>query len=406
MSSLSVLTVAPVIGNQTSTSTWLVTRPFLFPDYLHAPHAVDGWALCRLAACGPCSISPETCAAHFDCYEVFKQRYPRTDGMDRLWVAACWRKPWKGAPRIVFPEQYAPGVEAVVEVGKKCGLDILGMLPTEIIQIIRDFSDTALFWKIAAATDLCHRFYLNPVSELTSIPLSKILEWRRHDELITSESPNSPPFVCITIDSRGVSQIYRLNSTPTNNSGSRAYEGFIVENVASCDKILAVTRVRFMLLGVETCGILLNYTQDGKLRLQVPDRQEGLRLWNTLSQRLSSQSAEDDTSHWQMLGSAAQVSWLTAVDLRGITGLTFFTSNGVIYAVHAHSPRNPVAQIPSGCLPEWKKQIVTWVYIPIAPNDEIKEIAFRGLDVGLARPHSIAVSHCEPFRSAVYTNQN
>ena len=131
-----------------------------------------------------------------------------------------------------------------------------------------------------------------------------------------------------------------------------------------------------------------------------------MQLWNTLSQSRSPQKAEDDTSHWQMLGSAAHVSWLTAVDLRGITGLTFFTSNGVIYAVHAHSPRNPVAELPSGCLPEWKKQIVTWVYIPVAPNDQIKEIALRGLDVTLGRPHSIAVSYFEPFSSAAWTNQD
>ncbi len=130
----------------------------------------------------------------------------------------------------------------------------------------------------------------------------------------------------------------------------------------------------------------------------MPAQQKGLQIWNTLAQYHPSVGPQDERTRWQMLGSVPHASWFTAIDLRGISGLTFFTAGGIIYAIHAHSPRKPVAKFPSGCMPELNKHILTWVYVPVAPGDEIEEVAFRGQEVGLARPHCLVVSHGEVVR--------
>ncbi len=176
--------------------------------------------------------------------------------MDRLWLAACWRKPWQGAPRLILPEHYALGLEAVAEVGEKHDLKRMATLPPEIVQMIRSFCDTSLFWKLASALDLCHRFHATSTSDLTTMSLDQVVEWRRYAEVAASDSPDLPPFLRITIDSRGVSSLDRIDSALSDDFLPRDNESYIIQDVASCKDIEVVIKV-CMLVPLMPRGLLL-----------------------------------------------------------------------------------------------------------------------------------------------------
>lgn len=168
--------------------------------------------------------------------------------MDRLWLAACWRKPWRGAPRLVLPENCTLGLEAVAEVAEKFGMKLMARLPPEIVQMIRSFCDDSLFWKLASALDLSDRFHATSTSHITTLPLGKIVEWQRYSELVTadsrdSDSPDLPPFIRITIDSRGVSNIDRLDTDLSDDVMPRDNESYIIQDAASCDNIETILKV-------------------------------------------------------------------------------------------------------------------------------------------------------------------
>lgn len=78
--------------------------------------------------------------------------------------------------------------------------------------------------------------------------------------------------------------------------------------------------------------------------------------------------------------------------MTSVTGLTFFFSGGTFSAIHAHSHAEPYAVIPPESLSRRNQAYVSWVYVPLAKDDEILALGLRGLGVTeLMKPHCIMV---------------
>ncbi|KAM7209802.1 hypothetical protein V8F06_014817 [Rhypophila decipiens] len=87
--------VIALFGNRDSTSYRGHTQPFAFPQPGHTIIRVDS----RYPDCRKCAASPEFAPVHFDCFEIFRQRcsVSASSVLDRLWILASWRNPWRGA---------------------------------------------------------------------------------------------------------------------------------------------------------------------------------------------------------------------------------------------------------------------------------------------------------------------
>ncbi|SPO07084.1 uncharacterized protein DNG_09778 [Cephalotrichum gorgonifer] len=207
-----------LLGNPDSTSCWLSTTPFLYPDYGLTLRAVDGWSICRRPECPQCAASPEAATLHLECFEAFRQAYAPVDALDRLWRAASWRRPWRSAPAVVLPERGTIG--AVEAVAAKCGLPELSRMPPEIIHMVRGYSESALFWRLVAALDLAVQFKTGPPGSLHSVALFQVAGWKRGcgSPPTSSDDLDGHRVIRLTIDSRGIKEIERLPASEPHYS--------------------------------------------------------------------------------------------------------------------------------------------------------------------------------------------
>lgn len=234
-----------VLGNPSSTTCWLSTRAFLHPGNDYRLRAIDGWSLCRRPNCPQCAASPEAATTHFECFELFIRKYTRVDALGRLWREASWRKPWRQAPTNVFPEDANFTSGAVEIVSKGYGLSGLLRMPQEITRMVRDYSQSSLFWQLTAALDLATRFGTTPSSDLLSIPVRHVAEWERDGVLIQSQAVKNLPIIRLTIDCRGIKKVKRLPADEPRYS-RRRFDNFvfIIEDEACFNGVSVLFKVR------------------------------------------------------------------------------------------------------------------------------------------------------------------
>lgn len=180
---------------------------------------------CRRPDCGECDSDAETATVHSDCLQLFAREYKLEDVLDRLWVIAAWRSPWRGAHNLRLAEArlFMPDLSAAE------ALDLLKLrdLPPEILNWIRIYSPTSLFWRYSSVLELARGLSKAAASEsackdILSIPLPLIWTWKR-GELPVSIAPSevsapaiSPkaPIIRLTIDSYGLREVERLQEKP------------------------------------------------------------------------------------------------------------------------------------------------------------------------------------------------
>lgn len=233
-----------VLGNPKSTTCWLSTRPFLYPGNEYRLRAIDGWFLCRRPKCQQCAASPEAATTHLECFELFTRTYTRVDALDRLWREASWRKPWREAPVIVLPEDTNVTSGAMTIVAERYGLPELLRMPPEIRQMVRDYSQSSLFWRLTAALDLAAKFNAAPPSSFSSIPVRHVAEWQRGHAPTQCQDLTHLPIVRLTIDSRGIRKLERLPAGEPRYS-SRRFDSmvFIIEDEGRFDGVATLFKV-------------------------------------------------------------------------------------------------------------------------------------------------------------------
>lgn len=235
----------PVLGNPRSTTCWLSTRPFLYPDYGPSLRAVDGWALCRRPGCPQCAASPEAATMHIECFELFARTYTHIDALERLWRATAWRKPWRDAPPVILAERTGVTSTAIATVAQKYDLLKLSRMPLEIRGMVRDYSGSALFWRLVAALDLAAQFEALPTKDFDYIPLCNVAGWERGRLPTQSTDLHHLPIIRLTIDSQGIRKLERLSASELRYS-SRRFDNmvFVVKDEGCFKGVMMLFKVR------------------------------------------------------------------------------------------------------------------------------------------------------------------
>ncbi|KAI5459552.1 hypothetical protein BGZ63DRAFT_388280 [Mariannaea sp. PMI_226] len=327
----------------------------VFPDKLNSV-SFDDYLLCWLPNCWRCARSPEAVGIHSDCFKLFKQVCDISDDeLDRLWIVALFRSPWRGAPNLGLYHDTGLAVDLVYEKAAPLGISRLGSLPPELIRLIRDFSPSSTFWRYICAVSFAMELStvtraVNTLSASTITPLSVISSWSRGTEPTFSTSPDRPSIMMLTIDRRGIKLIERLPHRPS-------YQQWRSDNVA------------FAIQEESQLGNVMVQLKYGILRLELVRHDRGFHIWDMPN--------PPRLNDCRFSGHVAQSTRFRTIDLRGTTGLTFFFSFNKVYAVHAHTPRIPEANDTFSQLSQRRQVNVAWIYLPIPKEDEIIALTVR-----------------------------
>ncbi|KAI1157820.1 hypothetical protein F5B18DRAFT_665679 [Nemania serpens] len=315
-----------------------ITRPFLFPQLGYCMTEVDGFRLCRRPGCRQCAASPEFSSLEW------------TEALRRLWVAAAWRTPWRGAPPMSFPidASSSPSLEALCDI---CEFSQLYKLPFELRRIIQSYSEHAWLWRSALVFDLAARISRETLNSLFTMPLKDIVSWERGKRPQDASSLPSLPLMRIVVDAVGISKVERISVQP--------YKG-------ECHN-----RCVYMVEHEEAISRYRAQFKDGFLRLDLASSSYSPAVWNTPS--------PPDLQLCQAYEKKRlfQFQRFFAVELDGVRGITFFFSSRHLYGVHVHRSTAPCASSSWQRLPPRRRRSILWCHLPIANQDRILVLGVR-----------------------------
>ncbi|KAI1416945.1 hypothetical protein F5Y13DRAFT_102682 [Hypoxylon sp. FL1857] len=313
---------------------------------------VNGMLLCREPECQICATSPEAVTVHFDCFTLFRRECKSIYLLQRLWIFSAWRVPWRQGPTSVIHDDLT-----VIPAG--CPIPILARIPPELVRMIREYSSSSILWRFGLALKLAEQLSTSDAvsGDLVSIPLRDLSSWERGGPLV-SRTPNQPEAQCVylTIDSLGIKKLERIPYAPSYNPHPFKSSLFVIAQERYVENITA--RFKF-----------------GALRLELPELHPslspvGLQTWDT-----SSVPYPEHTYVFQ--GDVTSYTQFRTIDFQSVTGITFLFSHGEVLKIHAHSATAPTAMPTVKRLPRRRQQVVSWLYLPISPNDNV--VAFGTL---------------------------
>ncbi|KAH8761585.1 hypothetical protein F5883DRAFT_125928 [Diaporthe sp. PMI_573] len=226
-----------------------MTRPFPFPPPDLPTNKVNGFVLCRNAACEPCAVAPESVPVHSQCFKTLIAIRKTHDTqislpqlLDYVWTRACYRRPWFRASDLGLASCSQFRWSWLAEISDNSDLAGLQSIPEDLLDIIKQYSPHAYLWRFASILALKPR----PISwQLPqTLALQSIEGWQRGDQEVAGISDGSP-LIQITVDSQGVQAIKRLPHLPkVNLEGSKQY-AYIVEDFSNLAGVQACIRVRY-----------------------------------------------------------------------------------------------------------------------------------------------------------------
>lgn len=192
--------------------------------------------LCRRPKCWHCARSVEAAVVHADCLELVLRECTASEPLNQLWTVAAWRVPWRWAPHLFLDD--ADVLLPSSSVAEGIGMPGLGLLPSEIIQAIRNCSADSLYWRYITALDLGRYLSAFAPEGLISVPLNAILTWDRGAGMDLAVASPQRPFMQLTIDSHGIKRIERLLIKPPY-SGWRRCENktFVILSESRLERI-------------------------------------------------------------------------------------------------------------------------------------------------------------------------
>ncbi|KEY67041.1 hypothetical protein S7711_04722 [Stachybotrys chartarum IBT 7711] len=344
-----------------SDSSWLTyyTDPTPFIAYGSRMCHVHRWTLCRKQSCELCRRLPETATVHVECFRNFRIKCAHDQALDRVWRYAAWCKPWRQAPTYSLPNESFVSKESLAVVAKAYSIQQLTEMPPEIVQHIRKYSSTAIFWRLVVSSDVAKHLSSLENNNLVSSSLEQISDWNRGSPPTFSLAPlSSTTIVRLWIDWKGIKMI------ETFPRGESKYSPKRFDN---------------MLFVIKEPKDLVNITahyQDGQLRLELAGGLPKLQLWDTPTPPKAPLPGEFISE-----GSAAASHRFCTINLGTITGLTFTYNNAnLLVAIHGHTSAHPYAEIPPESLTVQGKKTACWIYVPLPAPDEIVGISVKTLD--------------------------
>ncbi|CAG7559849.1 unnamed protein product [Fusarium equiseti] len=244
---------------------------------------IGGKVLCWSANCFRCKAGSEVMSLHTLCLAIFQKNCKIDRALDRLWTTVGQSNTWKGAPVLRLDRQPTLAVDLVREKAEVYGITMLGELPAELIHSIHKYSNSAKLWHCIAALSLAREIsQLQPdiSPPITDVPLREVLAWTRGNSSVEL-TKECPPYALLTLDSRGICKIEKLQERPPYQPRRSDKQAFIILHEDEFQDVTVTSKI-----------------------------------WDTPSPP----SLEDCEIHGRVSSSLQ----LKTVDLRGVSGLTFF----------------------------------------------------------------------------------
>ena len=288
---------------------------------------------------------------------------------------AAARSPWRGAPNLHLECDTNLAVELAYEKARVYGIPGLKLLPPELIEMVRGHSESGTFWRYISAMSFGRELSKTPIgtaasSLATSIPLGDILGWTRGREPTLVQSPDRSLVVRLTIDYRGIRQVERLPRRPPYQQFRSDSMAFAIQDEDQLRDIIVQFKVRLLsgkVINIRLLGLM--WHQYNVLRLELPGKTLGFHIWDMPN--------PPDWKDCRFSGHVPQSTRFRTIDLRGVTGLTFFFAFSKVYGIHAHTPTLPYATRTFKHLSKRRQAGVTWLYLPIPTGEEIIALGVR-----------------------------
>lgn len=185
---------------------------------------------------------------HEDCFKVFREDCKIEDAFERVWFAVVSRRPWRGVPSLPLDDDTNAAVELVRERAEKLGIPGLRSLPSELIQMIRDYRKSEDFWRYIAVLNVSRDISAASVntnlpSPTLTIPLCNISAWARGKGQGLLHSAANPPIIRLTIDGRGIRQVERLPRRPMYQQCRADNVAYVIQEESQLEDVQAQLKV-------------------------------------------------------------------------------------------------------------------------------------------------------------------
>jgi hypothetical protein len=235
-----------VLGNGLEPESGLCLDRGVFPDSRSI--RIGRNVLCWAPSCRRCIDATDAVGLHSTCLDLFREHCKIENAVERLWITIGKRNLWQRAPILQLDRETGLDIEIVREKAEAYGIRILKLLPPELIHMIREYSDSATFWRYIHVLSLARELScLQPdvVPRIAWIPLCNILSWTRGDYAAMLSS-NCPPLVRLTLDYRGIRKIERLSKSSYEPKRSDR-EAFVISPAICFQDVVAVLKVMRLL---------------------------------------------------------------------------------------------------------------------------------------------------------------
>ncbi|CVK84746.1 uncharacterized protein FMAN_01674 [Fusarium mangiferae] len=293
------------------------------------------------------------------CHCLFLQTYPKKPVLERLWVAAVWRTPWIMSslkPKIQLDVVDNELVSISLPTAEILGLPQLTALPSEVLQLIKAYSRGSVIWSYPAikarAEEMAMFDERMSESDDMQYELSIVKKWHRGQDAELDEKPPQSVVFRFTLDSHGLLDIERLPNWPE-------YE--------SC----RYRTHKYFLLGFAEAQRTWVYFKFGHARIiPSPSWPRPLQFWDI-------PSPPTKGLEFLLRPRRTDATCNRTLDLRNITGITFFYYRGALMGLHSHA-LGAVTAFPTvkDTLSKYEPYLV-WIYIPVPHGDRIMRFGLR-----------------------------
>ncbi|KAI5467578.1 hypothetical protein BGZ63DRAFT_449696 [Mariannaea sp. PMI_226] len=189
----------------------------------------------------PRDTSSEYATVHADCLRLFTRTCRSDDGIHRLWIAACWRRPWFEAD----PLNLSPGMDIIAAMHRAadvCEMPQLRSMPNEISQMIWNQTPTISLWRYSSVLQLAAALSeTNQIGQILAY-LGDVFSWQRGSAPVI-ERCSAKPIVRLTIDAQGLRKIERLSEMPKVGKFRSENMVYIVRPIPDLAGVLVTFRV-------------------------------------------------------------------------------------------------------------------------------------------------------------------
>lgn len=197
-------------------------------------------------------MAPESVTVHYQCLRIFLQacELPLSQALDYLWAVAIYHRPWYRSPRLLLVPRDRGGQSSLQRVAYSSDLAGLQRIPPELLDMIRQLSPDAYFWRCMSVLELSRRA-TTPTQPVQTVALLCIGRWKRGEQPAIVLEEKRLAFR-ITVDSHGIQEIERLSERPAFVQESCRYQAYIVEDAAELSGLEAHFKVLHPVLLLET----------------------------------------------------------------------------------------------------------------------------------------------------------